>query len=343
MIYDSTVTALNESECVSLLESVEDRFEDNTLTEAVAIIVGEQEANWTKFMKHVGLSELNTISEGQEVVYEGARLDAFLQNAKKYFEIAKQKLAEFTKSFINKAEEVIRGNSAFLKKYENELKSMTVPSNFEFKGYDFKNMEVPTYSNNDRVRDVKFGELDNTAWINSNKDKYSKEAANKAIFKGEVPSGDNLNQMLTNYFYGEKEKKSLNIDIEKQLGILRETSNMRKTAKTSYANAVKEINGIIAGLKNAEKEFKKTKMEKAKAGNIDSAFNLVLGFWKAYSNAIHQMHGSYLSALAKRNSQAKAICTKLISANKKSEKKEEKEVSEGFVNTEDFLGAIEFI
>ena len=85
MIYNSTITSVNESDIMELLENAEDRFENYTIAEASAIVVAEQEANWTRFMKGVGFSELASVMEGEEVIYEGARLQSFLNKAKGYF------------------------------------------------------------------------------------------------------------------------------------------------------------------------------------------------------------------------------------------------------------------
>ena len=116
MIYNSTITNVNESDIMSLLENAEDRFEYYTMAEATAITVAEQEENWTRFMKGIGLSELSTVMEGQEVVYEGARLKGFIEKAKAFFKMALNKLAELTKRFMAKIDQIFKTNDSFVKK-----------------------------------------------------------------------------------------------------------------------------------------------------------------------------------------------------------------------------------
>ena len=99
MIYDSKVSVKpveENSELMELLENTENRFEFNTMMEATAIVLAEQETNWTRFMEGVGLSELASVMEGEEIVYEGARLAVLADKAKQIFEAAIKKLAQLT-------------------------------------------------------------------------------------------------------------------------------------------------------------------------------------------------------------------------------------------------------
>lgn len=346
MIYDSFINAINEDKANALLESVEDRFEDYTITEATAIIVGEQEANWTRFMTGVGISELSSIMEGQDVIYEGARMQSFIKKAKGYFQMALNKLAEITKSFIAKVDQLFRTNDSFLKKYEKVLNNMSVPSDFEFKGYNFTNMKGPEYGNG-----AKTEVAGNLGTILANKDTdYSAEAAENAVFKGTAPSENSLSEKLKVYFYGgKKEKDKINININEQIGYLKETKNLKKNAKDSYTKAAKDVKEIIKKLDNAEKEFMKSddKGEAKDSARMGTAFNVLISYWKKYASSLSQAHGAYMSALGARQHQAKAICTKLIIANGKAkgkaDRKEIKDKMESYVDTDIFLGAVEFI
>lgn len=345
MIYNSTITAVNESDVLSLLENAEDRFEYNTIAEATAIIIGEQEANWTKFMKGIGFSELATVMEGEEVIYEGAKLKSFISKAKAFFQMALSKLAELTKRFIAKIDQVFKTNDGFIKKYEKDLRKMTVPSDFEFKGYTFKNMGVPEYKTPEKVT---ISASNASSYADLNKDKYSKEYAEELLAPG--ATGDSFGAKLVNYFYGSKEKEKLAINVGDQLDILKNTKNMKKEAKDSYTKAAKEIKTFIKELEKAEREALKSPEEGqslAQGQKIDQAYSTLISFWKAYANGASQKHGTYMRALGARNAQAKAICTKLITTGLKTsgkeKRKELKAKTEGFINTEDFLGAVEFI
>ena len=350
MIYSSTINGIAYQEAESLLESVEDRFEYNTIGEATMIVVGEQETNWTKFMTAVGLSELSSISEGEEIIYEGARLDKFVEKAKGWFKVALNKLAEITKSFIAKVDQLFRTNDSFVKKYEKELSKYKLPSDFEFNGYSFNDSNLdtaPSYPE-DRIKDAK----DVTA--NINKDSYSKEAAEKRLFGDKDVAGDTYADKLVTWFYGKKEKDTLkNIDINDQIKILKSTKNLKDAAKQSYTSAHKSIKQIIKKLEKAQKDnLNDNKKDVNEKGSMEDAFSAVLSYWKAYSNCVVAYHGAYMRALGSRNRQAKAICTKALTTKFKAEGKSDRskikgksgiQLSAGFVNTDAFLGAVEFI
>ena len=343
MIYNTTINAVNESEFDKLLENAEDRFEYETMAEATAIVIAEQEQNWTKFMKGVGLSELASIAEGEEVIYEGARLQKFVSKAKAYFQMALSKLAEITKSFIAKVDQFLRPTDSFVKKYASVLKGATVD---EFRGYEFQNMSTPKFKDAKAPTDV----------ASINKDDYTKAKAEDDVIPANT-TGDSFMQKAFNYYFGAKEKKTLNnVSCDKQLEILKSTKNMKKDANTSYKEAAKAVKKLIKDLQKAEKDAMKKnvddKVDLAKAGSIEAGYGAVISYWKSYSNCILMRHGQYMRALGARNRQAKAICTKAITKSIKDKGKANREKlnpnkstvkTEGYVETDAFLDAVDFI
>ena len=356
MIYNSTINSVNESEAMSLLENAEDRFEYETIAEATAIVVAEQEANWTRFMKGVGFSELSTIMEGEEVIYEGARLEAFFDKAKAYFKMALNKLAEITKRFIANVEKFVRSNDAFIKKYETQIRNAKFPSDFSFKGYKFNDEvldKAPVYDLVIREKDADFTKIDSRVeGILSRKESFSREKAEDYLCKGE---GDTFAEKVFINFHGGSEKVDITPDskfMDQQIKIVKNTKGIKESAKKSYTAAHKEVSLIIKRLDDARKKIIKDKDSGLEsASKKESAVSLVLGFWKAYSTALNTYHGKYMSALGERNRQAKAICTKAVSYGLKDKGKADRnsmrksagmDIKEGFVNTDAFLGAVEF-
>lgn len=343
MIYNSAINGVTESEALSLLESVDNRFEYETVAEATAIVVAEQESNWTRFMTGVGLSELHTVMEGQEVIYEGKRLQGFIDKAKAYFKMALSKLAEITKSFIASVDKFFLSNDKFIKKYEKQIKEAKFPSDFSFKGYNFNDSaldSIPSYPL-DAIKEVKAADASN---ILANKDSYSREAAEDKLCKGK---GESFGEVAFNHFFGGKEKVEIKSpDMGKQISILKNTKSLKDKAKKSYKDAHKAISEIIKKLDKAQKDSLKSKEDLESASNLESAISTVLGFWRAYSSATTTLHGKYMSALGARNRQAKALCTKAVQYGLKSAGKAERDKlkpkTEGFVNTDAFLGAVEF-
>lgn len=348
MIYNSTITNVNESDIMSLLENAEDRFEYYTMAEATAITVAEQEENWTRFMKGIGLSELSTVMEGQEVVYEGARLKGFIEKAKAFFKMALNKLAELTKRFMAKIDQIFKTNDSFVKKYGSTLEKMDqadVNKALEgFKGYKFENMENPKYAEPAKI-EITAAKAETIA----NDDTYTKEHAEDILVPGSKDGS--FSERLTIYFYGSKEKIELNnINLKEQLGYMKETKKLKQDAKKSYTEAAKKIKTFIKELEKAEREALKNPGDDQtlKQGQyIDQAYSKVISYWKAYSNGAHQKHGTYMRALGARNAQARAICTRAINAGHKAagkgKREELKAKTEGFINTDAFLGAVEFI
>lgn len=343
MIYNTTINAVNESEFDTLLENAEDRFEYETMAEAAAIVIAEQEQNWTKFMKGVGLSELASIIEGEEVIYEGARLQKFVSKAKAYFQMALNKLAEITKSFIAKIDQFLRPTDSFIKKYESQLKGATVD---EFKGYEFSKTldNTPVYKN----KTVAHVTSDNASKIISDKDEfYSAKAAQKEFG---IDTDGLFITAVTKKLFGEK-KTLNNINVAEQISVLKSTKDLKTKAKNSYKSAAKEIKNIIKELKNAEKEALKSnvkdKTDLGEAGNVEKAYSTLITYWKAYSSCALGYHMIYMRALGARNRQAKAICTKAITKGLKAEGKAKRETlkakTEGYVETDAFLDAVDFI
>lgn len=351
MIYNSYIESVNEYDINALLEEANDRFEYNTMAEATAIIVAEHEENWVRFMKGIGISELASVMEGEEVIYEGARLDAFFEKAKELFEKAKIRLIEITKRFIVNVERFISTNNAFVKHYGAKLDKMSsTPSDFKFKGYKFDNMGAPIpYLERMQAKTLKSISASNASNFTENRDRFSKDGAeNDMIGSGEGSFGERL---IKYYYAGEKEKVELSgIKPKEQVDILRETKDLKKKANTSLKAALKAIHKMIKDLKDAQSSHKKTvkdtDTEGLKDANaITNAYSIVLGYYKAYSVCVLQAHGTYMRALSTRNRQAKAICTKLVSGSLKTDSKEKRDKigESGSINTEAFLGAVEFI
>lgn len=333
MIYSSMINESASKNVDTLLESVENRFEYETIAEATMIVVGEQETNWTNFMKAVGLSELTSVCEGEEVIYEGKRWDDFKAKAIKFFEVAKHKLLEITKAFIAKVDQFITSNKGFVKKYGDQLKG-TTGSDFTFKGYKFNDAvldKTPVYNTNLLTTNVK-------------SDKEPRELAELQVLKTDSVKGDSFSEKVTNLFYGEKEKEELkNIDLGKQVKILEDTKSLKEAAKKAYTDAAKKMDEIIKGIKSDKaKNLNDNKKDLDAKSTENDSLTDQLTFWKSYASCVQTYHGRYLSALGARNRQAKAICASYLSKSHRAKSKE-KSFKEGFVNTDAFLGAVEFI
>lgn len=347
MIYESTVLqtkAVNEEkELNEFFEQVENRFEYDTIAEATATVISEQEENWNRFMKAVGISELATVMEGEEVVYEGARLDALKNTFVKWFKSVKEKLAQLTKAFMAKVDQfVAKIDAGILKK----LKAIKVPAGFKYKGYTFKNLDelTPKYEFANIPADAKK--------IIEDREKYTKEQAVKDLVG--VASTEGLQKALRVKFYGSENMVDLtNISLEEQYKYIASAGAMKSAAKKSYAEVSKKLDKII---KNTESVAKSAKDDNS------LALNIIGTYYKAFANASTTVHSAYMQAIGARSRQALSICmaaAREASKVEKAEKKAHKDAAknakknpdsikqlannEGYVDTGAFLGAVEFI
>lgn len=340
MIYDTTVLqskAVNEEkELDTFFESMENRFEYDTIAEATMIVISEQEENWNRFMEAVGIDELASVMEDASIIYEGARLDAFVQKINGWFEYAKKKLAEITKAFLNQVDKFVgKIDAAVIKR----LEKAKLPKDFKFKGYEFGDLKTPVYK-------YKALTLNNPADLIAHKDSYTKEKAIKELVGVET---SNVALAATKKYFGSDHKVELkNIDLSKEIGRLKNARNMKKDAKASYKAADKELTNII---KSINKLVKSRKNEEK--SDLDSALAIVSTYYKSFANGAIVVHSTYMRAIAAASRQALSICTKATVDGMRAKNKKEPEVkpwdtkqiasNEGFVDTGTFLGAVEYI
>lgn len=311
----------------TIFEGMVDEFSHDTIEEASAILLAEQEENWTRLMKAVGMSELTSVIEGEEVVYEGGRLESFKNAVIKFFNSVIEKLKKITVSFIEKVKKLDPVNKAFLKAFEGKLKKAkeTLPADYKLsmQGFSAELDKTPEYKDPESVRrSVEDAEGQNI-----------KKAAENAVFSG--GEGDSFKKRVHSHLFGEK--NTVKVDVDEQISIIANTHTMKNQATAAYKNAEKEVKTMI-------------KVSKAMKSGADDegkkVMNETISFFKAYSTALTAYHHEFLSALGKRNSQAKRVCLTVLkdtAKKKKSESSEKKPTNEGFVTTDAFLGAIEFI
>ncbi len=311
-----------------LLESGYDKYEGYTLSEATAIAVGECEHNWTKFMEAVGISELAEMQMG-ELINE-ANIRSMIETVKRFFIKIKDKIKEITNSFLTKIDNFYKEHISFIERNEKKIKRITLPSDFEYEGYNFRK-DIVKYGT-----DIKYIDTDNL-----------KAKAHEYLI-GKVNGGtvsDNYSEDMRKLCYGSIEKESLNIDLADQIAILKNVSKDKSDAKKAYKDAIKKVDNIISTL---EKDVKKSE---------DSDESKELGakikYGKFLATEIVQLHGTYLSSLAARARQAKSICVKAIRVDRKnkgtgsSKSKEDGstalQLKESFIDTDAFIGGVEFI
>lgn len=345
MIYESTILhakAVNEEkELDAFFEQVEDRFEHESIAEACTTIIAEQEINWNRLMTAIGMDELSSVMEGTEIIYEGGRLESLKATLEKWFNSAKEKLAELTKAFMNQVDKFMNKiDKATIKKF----KDVKVPSDFTYSGYEFRNLEkTPEYKYTTIL-------MNNPTQIVNDREKYNKNVVTKELLGVET---SDIGVTLKARYYGSKEKVQLkNINIEEQLKYITNGGKLKSEAKQSYKAAARQLDKIIKDLKS----FGKSADE---GTDLARAINIAASYYKTFSNLATQVHRAYMQAIGARSRQALDICVKAYVANKRAENRTKKAVkdakknpgnvkqlttsNEGYVDTSAFLGAVEFI
>jgi hypothetical protein len=108
------------------------------------IAATESAANQNAFMKAIALSELASVEQyGTEAMfYESVNIKGIFERIKAFFKKIIEKIHKIFHTFIAKMTSWFSGSKEFVKKYEKEIIKNwgLVKSDWEFKGYKFKNI-----------------------------------------------------------------------------------------------------------------------------------------------------------------------------------------------------------
>jgi hypothetical protein len=155
-----------------------------------------------------------------------------------------------------------------------------------------------------------------------------------AIYNGEGSAGnmteEEFRDGLKETLYGDKETFDVTPTIVRNaLTTIENTNDAIKKAKKAQDNITKNIDNLIRNLDNYQKEVDKEFSEKNKNGKTADNTDIAMAnrktqnisdeitIWKSMSNDYTVAYGMYVQALKDANRQAKALCVKVISYNKK--------------------------
>lgn len=320
------VYSINESVIPTTVdwEAVEE-FAGTPNFDGACELVAESEINYNRFMQAVGINELNYLeTNGEEMVYEGARLKGYIEKAKKFFHNILEKIKGFIKKFMVKVDQWTKSNDGFLKKYESQLR--TLKTSVKIDGYVFTNLKEKEYS----------------VQIRNGQDFFTKEEIQAKVLGGSV-NGDFSQAIFKHFHNGETSKKEITVtDMGAQIAAIKATKDLKDKAKKSYSAAEKQIKNILKDLDKAEKEINKGDIATEESNAEMQKLNKTVQAYKDCASAMSMVQGGYLSALKAQNSQAKAICVKALQGKYAEDTK--KNIKEGFSHYEDdFLSEVEFV
>lgn len=292
--------------------------------EGALMVVYENQLNYNALMKAVGISELRYYQEtGKDLfVHEAGAFKNFISKVKAFFTSIIEKLKSMFKSFVAAITSNSTSDRDFVNKHGKELKGKDI-SGMKFKGYKFDALGSSGLSNDKYRRLV-------SAITNEIPDAIDDTDIEIKKQRGDLIDTDPLSESdfrdeLKKKYYGEKEDLTFtNCD-----GYLEKIKNSTKfiaQAQISLNNITKNIDDYIAALDALEKkgtgaDGKEVDYTKQINDNITVAKSLADDYTVAF--------GVYTKALIDSCKQAKAICIKALSYNKKTN---ESSVDESYID-----------
>ena len=125
---NQTVDLLDESIDISKTPSIEEN--------GFGKLIAETEANYTMFMKAVGICELAATERDGDVIYEAADVSGFFGKVKQFFKNILEKIKRLFKKFLVNFDSWTKSNKDFVDKYKKQI-TMAKLTDFEYSGYKF--------------------------------------------------------------------------------------------------------------------------------------------------------------------------------------------------------------
>lgn len=294
--------------------------------EGALMVVYENQLNYNALMKAVGISELRYYQEtGKDLfVHEAGAFKDLISKVKAFFKEIIKKLKGMFKSFVAAITSNSTTDRAFINKYGKELKEKDI-SGMKFNGYKFDALN----ENSDLSHD-KYIKLTNSiknvesVAIIDDIDAEIKKQRGDLINKDPLSESDFRNELKKKY-YGEKEDLTFTT-CDAYLSIIRDNKMFISKAQYNLEKITNNLENYIAALDNLEKkgtdaDGKEVDYTKQINDNITVAKSLADDYTVAF--------GVYTKALIDSCKQAKAICIKALSYNKKTDKDS---VSESYID-----------
>lgn len=314
---------INESTVDGGLENVMESKHPLGL-EGALMCVYENECNYNKMMKAVGVAELNYYREngGDYFVQEAGAFGGFIETAKNFLKKVLEKIKAMVKKFFMFISSKVSKDKDFVKKYSKDLYRVDM-TDFEFNGYKFDSsaFAIKQIGSNE-VASAAMNVKDNDSLLD-----VKETFRGKIIGESAMDEKEFRDTLIENS--GMSEKDTLDkINIREQLSIITETSGNIKTVEKSFKTIQKSISDYIKQLDSFIKEVSKvTDAEKQAGGEKISnekndeikKSNYAIDIFKSISNDYTVFEGLEIEFYKKRNAQAKAICVKALNYKPKNE------------------------
>jgi len=339
-------------------DEVEASFEESSYDAAMRA-VAEITQNWNSIIEACAIEELHYLEENKtEMVYEGARLDAFVAKAKEFFLNIWEKIKAIFKKVLIQFNSWFKSDKEFIKKYEKDL-NLAKNRGFgdkEIKWYNYKfyrdksytekiekgaesfnvtdlkdalntikgysKVDVPVPANNDLKdwQDLN-KKLNETETVKEVYDKFRGEF----VGEGSVEAGEFVKKFKEHLQGGEtKDDVKLATALPVCVDFLKSSENIKKHLNDLLAYNKKSIDNAIRCLNNIAKELKKSTSDgmgeaNQLAGVKHSVATKVIEILKGHKNILVTANGVQLQCLKSASRQAKAVCVAALTYTRKKE------------------------
>lgn len=330
-------------------ESVEACHENSSI-EAALRICYESTVNWNRIKEACAADEITCLeSTGQEMIYEGAKLDAFIDKAKAFFQNLWKKVQEMFKKVLIQFSSWFQSDKDFLNKYKKDIqKSQNTKGDFGDKEIDVylyqyyegkasyddlasvgldsyiaKSKELKDMVDGDALKSKDLKELQET-----NKE-FDKEKVTELLdqIRADI-CGTSSNAVSAAEFKKEyidsvrgdssKTSEKLVNMIPKAIKFLEESAKIKTALNKLLQNCKKEIDAAIKKCESARKTLNKLTQgaandENQKAGVVHTLLGKGIDVLKSTREVLIQANGFELQCLKECSRQSKAICVKAVS------------------------------
>lgn len=209
----------------------------------------ENEQNHSAIMMAMMNAEYSVLeSTGHEMVYEGTRLNNFLDAVKAQVQKFWAKVKGVFKKVMDQISSIVLSNKAFVKKYRAVAGEIKKPVDKGFTGYEFGDLVV-NYSNvSNFVKGIKNAAADAEKSLLDN-------IRGRIVGENSV-SAEDFNKKLKVKFYGSENTKTINVDssFADLLNRLESAADQKKAAKAAHKEAEKSIKEYLSEINKLKSE-----------------------------------------------------------------------------------------
>lgn len=209
----------------------------------------ENEQNHSAIMMAMMNAEYSVLeSTGREMVYEGARLNNFLDAVKAQVQKFWAKVKGVFKKVMDQISSIVLSNKTFVKKYRAVAGEIKKPVDKGFTGYEFGDLTVNYSSVSNFVKGIK------TATTEAEKSLLD-NIRGRIVGENSV-SAEDFDKKLKVKFYGSENTKNINVasNFSELLNNLESAADQKKAAKAAHKEAEKSIKEYLSEINKLKSE-----------------------------------------------------------------------------------------